>query len=744
MEYPLIAIFRNNKDVIRTAAMTLKEVLQKILNCDHSDVIDRCRELYRAGDISAYDKLKDTLPGFTICGIFEPKRAAANLKGYSRYIILDIDKLDAATVIEIKQRACAVAFTFCCFISPSGIGLKIIVRVSTDVDQHKEAYQQLITIYEKKLGVGIDRSGSDVSRLCYFSCDKEIYIQEDSVIYTPINTKKESKFQNDFIELHGDSDVFEKCIQFTENIYKFEEGSRNSFIYLLANNCNRQGLSEADATSRIKARFNYDNSKVSSTIQSAYKHNSHEFGKFAKIAKPANLQRLSPEQPQEDFLKNTPVIPESLYLLMPKIIRDGAMVFNDSRERDVLLTGTLAILSGCLPGVKGSYAGQEVFPNLFSFTVAPSASGKGALKFAKMLADEYHHAVLSKSREAEQQYEVDTRTYKQKVQIKGKNNKHGDDPPVKPAFKVVYIPANSSYAKILLHLEQNAGVGIICETEADTLANVFKQEWGSYSDLLRKAFHHERISSSRKTNNEFIEVDAPSLSVALSGTPGQVTGLIASAEDGLFSRFLFYAFKVEQKWKDVSPNGNNINLTRHFKQLSRHVYGLVQFLQQEETLIDLTNGQWNQLNKQCEAWLNDITMFTAEEAASIVKRLGLILYRITMLFTAIRKFENGEAASQLFCTDEDFNIALQLAGIYLHHSILMFNNLPKQTENNRFKIGDKKRQFVVALPQEFTRKQAVEMGKKYNLSESTVSHFLPKLVGSHFTQPKPGHYSKIK
>ena len=741
MEYSLVSIFHNNKDTTPTATVSLKEVLEMILNCDHRNVIDRCRELYSAGNISAYDILKDTLPGFTVCGVFEPKRAAANLKVYSRFIILDIDKLAPEMVQKIKQRVCAIPFTFCCFISPSRVGLKIIVRVSSDVDKHKDAYRQLVTIYQNELGVNIDRSGSDVSRLCYFSCDKEIYIQEDSVTYTPGNAKKEGKFQNGFIELHGDSDVFEKCIQFTENIYKFEEGSRNNFIYLLANNCNRQGLPEADAASRIKAQFNYDNSKVSSTIQSAYKHNSHEFGKFAK---PANFKRKLPEQPEEDFLKNTPVIPESLYLLMPKIIREGAMVFTDARERDVFLTGALAILSGCLPGVKGLYAGQEVFPNLFSFIIAPSASGKGALKFAKMLADVYHQTVLSKSREAEQQYESAVRTYKQKIQIKGKNNKPVDEPPAKPAFKVVYIPANSSYAKILLHLEQNGGGGIICETEADTLANVFKQEWGSYSDLLRKAFHHERISSSRKTNNEFIEVDSAALAIALSGTPGQVIGLIASAEDGLFSRFLFYVFKVVQKWKDVSPTANNINLTAHFKLLSHQVFELVQFLQKEETFVDLTKEQWKKLNEQCKVWLNDITMFTTEEAASIVKRLGLILYRIGMLFTAMRKFENGEAANQLFCTDEDFNIALQLAGIYLHHSILMFNNLPKQSEKNQFKVGDKKRQFVEALPQEFTRKLAVEMGKKYNLSESTVSHFLPKLVGSHFTQPKPGYYCKIK
>lgn len=74
----------------------------------------------------------------------------------------------------------------------------------------------------------------------------------------------------------------------------------------------------------------------------------------------------------------------------------------------------------------------------------------------------------------------------------------------------------------------------------------------------------------------------------------------------------------------------------------------------------------------------------------------------------------------------------------------MFNNLPRQTANNQFKGGDKSRQFVEALPEEFTRKEAVESGKKYALSESTVSHLLPRLVGSYFIQPRHGTYHKIK
>ena len=136
-------------------------------------------------------------------------------------------------------------------------------------------------------------------------------------------------------------------------------------------------------------------------------------------------------------------------------------------------------------------------------------------------------------------------------------------------------------------------------------------------------------------------------------------------------------------------------------------------------------------------------MFTAEEAASIVKRLGLILYRIAMLFTALRKFDNGEAALQVVCTDEDFSTALQLAEVYLHHSILMFNNLPRQGEVTQFRTGDNKRKFFDTLPEEFTRQQAVELGKTFSLSARTVDDILHNATGKMLSKIKAGSYRKV-
>ncbi|MBS1949597.1 MAG: DUF3987 domain-containing protein [Bacteroidetes bacterium] len=710
--------------------------------------VEEIRALFAQGRTQESQAFKQQLPAFTPSATFKEKRLLPNMEQYSGFVHLDFDKLQPKQLEAAFKTVSELPFTFLCFRSPSGIGLKVFVEVTTGPDHHEIAYRKVKEYYEKATGLKADEKCKDITRLCFVSYDPDLYKnisnQKFQVAEVPLSvstsgisvtkpTVKDNPEQDNYLFR------FQQQITFTNQKMEYTNGNRNNYMYLLASNCNRAGIPEQDTLALCLQQFDLSEKEIRASVRSAFMHHKQEHAKFANAA---NLQ-IPEQQETEDYLKNTPSITEDLYNHMPDLLQEGAKAFTDTRERDVFLTGALAILSGCLPGVKGVYAGNEVFPNLFSFAIAPAASGKGALKFAKMLADEYHGMVLRSSKEAEQVYNQQVVEHKQKMFGKKNQTALPEEPPAKPPFRVVYIPANTSYAKILWHMEQNEGTGIICETEADTLGNVFKQEWGSYSDMLRKSFHHERLASSRKGNNEFTEVNTPSLSIALSGTPSQVTGLIASSEDGLFSRFLFYAFKVEQKWKDVSPNANNINLTEHFKNLSYRVYRMVLFLQREETTITLTKEQWQQLNQTCKAWLHEVTMFTAEEAASIVKRLGLILFRMAMLFTALRKFENGEAATTLVCTNEDFSTALQLAGIYLQHSLLMFNNLPKQAETTSFKTGGNKRKFFDALPQEFTRQQAVELGKTFDLAARTVDDILRNALGKLLEKPKPGLYRKL-
>ena len=98
------------------------------------------------------------------------------------------------------------------------------------------------------------------------------------------------------------------------------------------------------------------------------------------------------------------------------------------------------------------------------------------------------------------------------------------------------------------------------ETEGDTLTNTLASDHGNYSDGLRKSFHNEPVSFLRRTNYEYVEVVNPKLSVLLSGTPGQVKKLIPDAENGLFSRFMYYHLPMKHQWNDVFADSTGVSL----------------------------------------------------------------------------------------------------------------------------------------------------------------------------------------
>lgn len=723
--------------------------------------IEEIRLLVKQGEKEKASEKKKQLLAFTPSGVFKEKRLMSNLERYTQFLHLDFDKLTQEQLHNAFQIISKIPYTFLCFISPSGNGLKVFIEVNTGFEQHETAYKQVQKFYENATGLKADSSCKDITRLCFISYDPNLYknlkyqkFQVDIIAQGHNNVKAHLKVNkiNQQENTHDSEDlstafIFNQQIQFTNSKSDYTNGNRNNYMYLLASNCNRAGLSESDTYQYCIQNFDLSEKEIREAIKSVYKHHSTEFAKFAnatKLQSPYKQNSVSePDDDLQDYLKSTPTFPDEIFEQLPNILREGCLVFDDRRKRDVFFTAAIAILSGCLPKVTGIYHQERVYTHLYTFVIAPPASGKGVLKNAKRLADKYHQKVLEESRNKQKKYDTDMIDFKNQ----SRNLKKGEAPPEqpeKPAFKIVFIPADSSHSRMIEHLQMNDGQGIICETEADTMSGAKKQDWGDYSPALRSSFHHEKITFTRKTNNEYIEINEPRLAVALSGTPAQAPKLISSAEDGLFSRFLFYAFKNDIHWQDPSPIGKPVVYNDHFDALSNQVLNLIEFLEQSPTEIHLEINQWEILNSTFTKMLSDVTTYTSEEASGIVFRLGLIMYRICMIFTALRKFENSEINNNYTCNNEDFNIALLIVKNFLSHSILMFNNLPKQANNTTFVGGDSKRKFFDALPKEFTRKEAVSIGNSFKLSPRSVDDVLKMALGNALNKPKAGLYQKTQ
>ncbi|EOG6905481.1 DUF3987 domain-containing protein [Flavobacterium psychrophilum] len=726
-------------------------ILQDIKNGKYESEINSIRYAMQSSKEKQADELKSELLAFTTSGTFDKQRKSEFLKTYSQIINLDFDHIPLEELESLVAKINDCKFTLASFISPRGEGIKVFIKINSNAEKHAIAYNQVANFYKTITGFEFDPKCKDITRLCFVSYDPNTFLNENATIFEVKDEVKEpkAKVENQVTQNLSTDDLLDKCLKFTEQKEQYLNGNRNNFIHLFSSNANRFGIYEADTLNYCITNFDLDEKEIKNAVNSAYKNQSADFAKFAKFA---NLQTdetvtkkdsvLKPVIEEEDYLKTTPIIPQSVYDNLPPILFESCQAFKEPREKDVFLTGALAIISGCLPNVSGLYGGSVVYPSLFSFILAPAASGKGALKFAKALADKYHDEVLACSKEEKKRYDENLEAYKM-LKAKGKLEE-GQAMPMAPKFKVVFIPANTSNAKIMQHLDWNDGRGIICETEADTLGQTFKNEWGSYSDMLRKSFHHEKISKSIKTDGEFIEVNNPQLSIALSGTPKQVFNIIASAEDGLFSRFTFYVFKTDAVWLDPSPKGNPINLTDYFKTQSNEVFKMVEYYERDEMILLLTDEQWDKFNPAFSSYLQQINTFVSEDALSVVKRLGLILYRFCMIFTAIRKFKSNDYHKEVFCSDLDFDTALTLIQVYLQHSIIMFENLPKQGEQGPFKSGENKKLFYDALPNEFQRKEAIEIAVNFNIKERTADNFLKACLGKYLIKSDTGIYKKIQ
>mgnify|MGYP001427409490 CR=1 FL=1 len=754
-------IFRNFNQPVENKSLILI-MKEEILSDKHRPQIERIRQLKAENKPEQADQHKKSLPAFTPSGTFEGGRKMEFLTMYSGFVVLDFDKLAPDTLKAAFNIIKDIPFTFACFRSPSGNGLKVMVEVDTGVELHETAFSQVADYYEKLLAPalgeaagGLDRSGKDVTRLCFLSWDPEAYyIIQNKKFEVQLEVAPQSEpvrrqghpqqeevaaipeaSDNSFWEQHYDF-----CKKITDKKSTYAQENRNNYIYLLANNCNRRGIPEAITVDLIQNdSFDLPFREIQSTVRSAFKNNGNEFGKFVPATR---MQYTEDQDAMEELLLTSPHLPDDIFETLPKLLKQGCEAFTDQRQRDVFLTGAIAILSGCLPNVTGTYDQHRVSPNLSAFVIAPAASGKGVLSHARKLGAEVHRFLLERSEAAKRDYELEMNSYKQRQRFK-KQHDNTEEPPEKPPFVILFIPANSSSAMVISHLKESGGNGIMCETEADTMGNTLKQDWGGYSDLLRKAFHHETVSYSRKTNHEFVEIPAPKLSVLLSGTPGQVAGLISSPEDGLFSRFIFYTYKVQARWRDVSPFGNKINLTQRFEELSAEVLELYFFLEASPTIVELSHDQWQILNTTFESWLQEISCFVGNDAESVVIRLGLILYRIAMILTTLRKYEAQDKRTNAVCSDTDFNTALELVRVYKQHAVLMFHSLPKQAESIQVRNPEPVKQFFSNLPDSFKRADAVVVGAQLAIKERTVDKYLGKLCDAGFLEKTNfGEYQK--
>jgi hypothetical protein len=137
---------------------------------------------------------KKFLPAFTPSGRFTERKEAAIIS-HSHLLCLDFDDLDNA--IDIRDCLSLDNWVFAAFVSPLGKGVKALIKI--EADKHKESFTSLANHYEKELGIRVDESGKDVSRLCFVSHDEELYSNEKANTFLVDNKEENNKDKTQLI-----------------------------------------------------------------------------------------------------------------------------------------------------------------------------------------------------------------------------------------------------------------------------------------------------------------------------------------------------------------------------------------------------------------------------------------------------------------------------------------------------------------------------------------------------------------
>ena len=260
-------------------------ILSRIRNGHNLQQIKLIRE---AKDKKTASKLKAQLPCVLFAGTFtdtvvtekngkvkQSKRTDKSIVKHSGLICLDFDKMPFNELLKIKAEICKDEYTFACFISPSGLGLKVLVQIPPSIENHREHFKALEDHFNSEY---FDSSSINISRVCYESYDKNIYINKKSKVFTA--RKKQPVYENTApIQANelNDNETYEKLKIW---IGKKSLSGRNNEVYELSKAMKRYGINQDIAARLIISDYSqkdFDAKEIKTTVNSGYNANTAAF-----------------------------------------------------------------------------------------------------------------------------------------------------------------------------------------------------------------------------------------------------------------------------------------------------------------------------------------------------------------------------------------------------------------------------------------------------------------------------------
>jgi hypothetical protein len=272
-----VTIFQNIKDTSTPFHRDVMSILMRVKDGTSKDLVKKIRS---EKNKTERNELKKQLPAVCFSGTFNKRNDGALIE-HSGLICLDFDGYDKQKVLlEDKEMLSKNKFVYSVFVSPSGNGLKVLVRIPADVENHQNYFNSLEKFFNSPY---FDKTSKNISRVCYESYDPLIYINENSSIWDKIEEPEYAEVTRNVdaptITITDENKIVDILIKWWTKKYPMSEGQRNQNAYILAMALNDFGINKSLASYVLGqyATESFDLGEIQRTIDSAYS-NKQNFG----------------------------------------------------------------------------------------------------------------------------------------------------------------------------------------------------------------------------------------------------------------------------------------------------------------------------------------------------------------------------------------------------------------------------------------------------------------------------------
>lgn len=177
---PSFSFFKNATAKEHSGIITLSAAIAKIRDCEWWREVAKARKILATESTAAYKKQRALiLPLFALSGEMPSKAAGRTLKSHSGLLQGDFDGKDhtGMTTDQMRKIVISSPYVVAAFVSPSESGIKAIIRITASIESHRFCFLAA-ELHFAELGLKIDPATKDEKRLCFVSCDPELWSRD--------------------------------------------------------------------------------------------------------------------------------------------------------------------------------------------------------------------------------------------------------------------------------------------------------------------------------------------------------------------------------------------------------------------------------------------------------------------------------------------------------------------------------------------------------------------------------------